>query len=165
MAAMWFCGLASITSNSRMLFAFARDGGVPRGMALARVSSRWQSPHVAVWASAIAAFLVAIWARAYSAMIALSTIALYASYAVPIAIGLRARRNGRWATRGPWDLGRWSHVINVIAVVWIAIVTVLFVLPPNELAGYTFGGLLVLLAIVWWGAMKGTFTGPRVVIR
>ena len=27
--AMWFCGLASVTSNARMLFAFARDGGLP----------------------------------------------------------------------------------------------------------------------------------------
>ena len=47
--AMWFCGLASITSNSRMLYAFARDGGLPFSKYLARVSPRWQTPHVGVW--------------------------------------------------------------------------------------------------------------------
>ncbi len=163
MAAMWFCGLASITSSSRMLFAFARDGGVPGGAALAKVSPRWRSPHVAVWASAVAAFLVAIWARAYSAMIALSTIALYASYAAPIAIGLVARRSGRWQTRGPWDLGRWSTAVNLVALAWIAIVTVLFVLPPNQLAGTTFAGVIALLAATWFGWMRTRFAGPRVI--
>ncbi|WP_254776893.1 amino acid permease [Paenibacillus sp. yr247] len=28
-AAMWFCGLASITSFSRMMYAFSRDKGMP----------------------------------------------------------------------------------------------------------------------------------------
>ena len=54
MGAMWFCGLASVTSNSRMLFAFARDGGLPAASLLARVSPRWKSPFVAVWVSAAA---------------------------------------------------------------------------------------------------------------
>ena len=44
MAAMWFCGLSSVTSNSRMLFAFARDGGLPLAKRLARVSPRFRSP-------------------------------------------------------------------------------------------------------------------------
>src|SRR5258708_34779280 len=55
MLAMWFCGLSSVTSNSRMLFAFARDGGLPFSSAVASVSPRFKSPHVAVWVSAAAA--------------------------------------------------------------------------------------------------------------
>jgi amino acid transporter len=43
MGAMWFCGLASITSNSRMLFAFARDGGLPGSSSLSRVSPRYRT--------------------------------------------------------------------------------------------------------------------------
>jgi amino acid transporter len=160
--AMWFCGLSSITSNSRMLFAFARDGGLPGSRHLAKVSPRFRSPHVAVWVSAVFALLVALWADAYSAMVALSTIALYASYALPIAIGWRARRNGVWSVRGPWHLGRASGLVNLIAVVWVAIVTVLFVLPPNQLAGYTFAGCLALLALYWFAFMRSRFQGPKV---
>jgi amino acid transporter len=89
--AMWFCGLSSVTSNSRMLFAFARDGGLPASTYLSRVSPRFRSPHVAIWVSVAAAFVVAIWSGAYAAMVALSTLALYASYALPVLVGWRAR--------------------------------------------------------------------------
>jgi len=158
--AMWFCGLSSITSNSRMLFAFARDGGLPGSGALARVSPRFQSPHVAVWVSSAGALGVAVWADAYSAMVALSTIALYASYGLPIAASLRARARGE-LVRGPWSLGDLSRPVAVVAVLWIAGITVLFVLPPNELAGWTFGGFLVLLCLYWFGWMRARFEGPR----
>ncbi len=160
MGAMWFCGLASVTSNSRMLFAFARDGGTPAAAQLSRVSPRFSSPHVAVWVSAICAFAVAAWAEALSAMGALSTIALYASYAVPIFLAWRARRRGGFRTRGPWNLGRWSSAINAMAIGWVLLVMALFVMPPNLLAGYTFGGCLVVLALYWFGYMKKRFTGP-----
>ena len=160
MVAMWFCGLSSVTSNSRMLFAFARDGGLPFSAQIARVSGRYRSPHVAVWVSATAAFAVALWADAYSAMVALSTIALYASYGLPIWVGLRARRTGRWRDFGPWDLGRWSFAVNAAALTWICALTILFVLPPNQLAGYTFAGAIVLLVAYWLFWMRPRFRGP-----
>lgn len=164
LGAMWFCGLSSVTSNSRMLFAFARDGGLPMSKRVASVSHRFQSPHVAVWLSVAMALLVALWADAYSAMTALSTIALYASYALPIAVGLRARQKGVWKERGPWHLGRWSTAVNVVALAWCAVLTVLLVLPPNQLAGYTFGGTCVLLVVAWWGGVRKVFEGPRVTL-
>jgi amino acid transporter len=162
--AMWFCGLSSVTSNSRMLFAFARDGGLPGSAHLARVSPRFQSPHVAVWVSVVAAFLVAIWSGAYAAMVALSTLALYASYALPIFVGLVARRKGTWSKRGPWDLGRYSLPVNLVALAWCAVVMVLFVLPPNQLAGYTFVGCVVLLGVYWVVSQRQRFTGPKVTL-
>ncbi|MFL5320732.1 MAG: amino acid permease [Myxococcaceae bacterium] len=161
-AAMWFCGVSSVTSNSRMMYAFARDDGMPLSRYLKQVSPRFKSPHVAVWVSAALAFVVAVWAQAYSAMVALSTIALYASYAVPIAVGLSARSSGKWQRRGPWDLGGYSAVVNAVAILWIAVITVLFVLPPNELAGYTFGGAFVALCVYWFAYMRKRFVGPRV---
>jgi amino acid transporter len=160
MAAMWFCGLSSVTSNSRMLFAFARDGGLPFSGVIARVSPRFRSPHVAVWTSVAAAFAVALSAEAYAAMTALSTIALYASYALPIALGLAARRSGRWKARGPWHLGRFSGAMNGLAIAWVLAAIVLFVLPPNELAGYAFGGVLVAIGLLWRFRMRGRFRGP-----
>jgi len=160
--AMWFCGLSSVTSNSRMLFAFARDGGLPFSRQVAAVSQRYRSPHVAVWISAAAAFAVALWSHAYSAMTALSTIALYASYGLPIWMGLRARRSGRWTRFGPWHLGRWSTAVNVAALLWIAALTVLFVLPPNQVAGYTFAGALALVCAWWFLWMRSRFKGPPV---
>jgi amino acid transporter len=159
MAAMWFCGLSSVTSNSRMLFAFARDGGLPFARRLASVSARFRSPHYAVWTSATMALIVALWSDAYSAMVALSTIALYASYGLPVLFGLRKAER----LRGPWTLGRRSRLVNGIALAWICTCMVLFVLPPNQLAGYTFTGCLVALAIYWRMRMRARFRGPPVV--
>lgn len=158
--AMWFCGLASITSNSRMLYAFARDGGLPFSDAIARVSPRFRSPHVAVWVSAAMAFLVSIWAEAYTAMVALSVVALYASYGMPILLGLLARRRG-WPRVGPWTLGRIGPWVSAVALVWLGFMVVLMSLPPNGLAGVTFLGTLVLLAFGWFGGVRRTFAGPR----
>src|SRR3954469_16874500 len=66
MLAMWFCGLSSVTSNSRMLFAFARDGGLPFSGYVSRVSPRFRSPHVAVWVSVAAAMTLVLGAEAAS---------------------------------------------------------------------------------------------------
>jgi amino acid transporter len=159
--AMWFCGLSSVTSNSRMLFAFARDGGLPASPYVARVSPRFSSPHVAIWVSVAAAFAIALWAEAYAVMVALSTTALYASYAIPIFLSLRRRAAGRAPERGPWHLGPFARATNTIALAWIAVITVLFVLPPNELAGFTFAGTLAALAVYWKTYMAARFRGPR----
>jgi amino acid transporter len=162
MAAMWFCGLSSVTSNSRMLFAFARDGGLPFSRQLSSVSPRFSSPHVAVWTSAAAALAVALWSDAYEAMGALSVIALYASYGLPIFFGLRARRDGRGLAPGPWNLGRGSALVNLVAIAWIALAAVLFVLPPNQLAGETLAGLIAALALYWRYHMRARFKGPPI---
>ncbi len=157
--AMWFCGLASVTSNSRMLYAFARDGGLPFSALLSRVSPRWQTPHVGVWVSVAVAFGLALFADALSVMAALSTVALYASYGLPVVFALFARKQG-WPRVGPWTLGRWGPLVNVIAIGWIVFMVVLMSLPPNGLAGITFGATCALLLIAWFGGVRQTFKGP-----
>jgi amino acid transporter len=160
MAAMWFAGLASVTSNSRMLFAFARDGGLPFSGFIEQVSERYRTPHIAIWISVGCALLIALWADAYAAMVALSVIALYASYGLPILCGLLARRSGRWTSFGPWDLGRASNLINLLALAWIAVAMVLFLLPPNQLAGTMFFACVAAVALDWRFRMRSRFEGP-----
>lgn len=159
--AMWFCGLASVTSNSRMLYAFARDGGLPFSWALARVSPRWQTPHVGVWVAVVVAFGLAVFADALSVMAALSTVALYASYGLPVLLGLLARRRG-WPRVGPWTLGRWGAAVNAVAVAWVAFMVVLMSLPPNGLAGQTLLATAALLLAAWFGGVRRFFKGPVV---
>jgi len=162
--AMWFCGLSSVTSNSRMLFAFARDGGAPASATLARISDRWRTPTAAIWACVGTAFALAIWSRAYNVIVSISTIGFYVSYGLPIVLALIARRGG-WLERGPWHSGRWSVPVNVVAVIWIAFITVLFMLPPNQLTGYTFAGALLLLTIYYFAWARDHFEGPAALKR
>jgi amino acid transporter len=162
--AMWFCGLSSVTSNSRMLFAFARDGGPPLSPWLARVSARHRTPAVAIWACVATAFALAIWSRAYHVIVSISTIGFYVSYGLPIVLALRARRQGR-LERGPWHVGRWAPTVNVVAIVWILFISVLFMLPPNQLTGYTFAGAMALLAIYYFAWARAHFVGPPALKR
>jgi len=181
--AMWFCGLSSVTSNSRMIFAFARDRGMPASHLWSRISTKYRSPAAAIWLAIGVAFLIVVYSAVYavivsisstrpagsfyivyssvySIIVSISTIGLYVSYGIPILLGLRAQRNGKWTQRGPWHLGKWSVPNAVIALLWIAFITVLFVAPPNQLTGYTFAGLTVFLLIYYFTNVRHWFRGP-----
>jgi amino acid transporter len=159
--AMWFCGLSSVTSNSRMIFAFARDRGMPASQIWSRISPIHRSPVSAIWLAVGVAFLIAVYSRAYSVIVSISTIGLYVSYGIPILLGLLAQRRGKWNHHGPWHLGKWSMPNAVIAVLWIAFITVLFIAPPNQLTGYTFAGLTVVLVIYYLVDVRHWFRGPQ----
>jgi len=159
--AMWFCGLSSVTSNSRMIFAFARDRGMPVSHLWSRISIKYRSPAPAIWLAVIVAFLLAVYSQAYSVIVTISTIGLYVSYGIPIWLGFRAQRNGKWKHRGPWQLGKWSQANAVVAMMWILFITVLFVAPPNQLTGYTFASLTVILAIYYVAEVRRWFRGPQ----
>lgn len=174
--AQWFCGLACVTSTSRMMFALSRDKGMPLSRYWSSISHRFRTPAYAVWLSAALAFLLPCGLLAYlslskrsgdfgtlySAVTAISTIGLYLSYGIPIVLKLMAVRTGVWGknTYGPWNLGSWSSAVNAIAVCWIAFITVLFVLPPNQATGYVFVGVFVLLILYYLAAVRGRFLGP-----
>jgi amino acid transporter len=104
--------------------------------------------------------LVAVWSSAYDAIVALSTITLYASYALPIAAGLRARRTGKWTERGPWNLGRWSSPVNVAALIWVAAISLNFIRPLKTVERWSFAGALVALLGYWFLYMRQRFKGP-----
>lgn len=174
--AMWFCGLSCVTSTSRMIFAFARDQGMPASKVLARVSYRYRTPAAAVWLSVVLAFLLPClilalagvfprrldFSKLYPAVTGISTIGLYLSYGIPLVLKLRATRRGIWTDRanGPWNLGGWSIPVNLVAVGWIGFITVLFVLPPNELTGFIFAAALVTLLVFYRLRVRRRFRGP-----
>jgi amino acid transporter len=112
--AQWLCGLATVTSASRMLFAFSRDGGVPGvSKSLATVSPVYRTPVAAIWAAAILAVLF-VWLTsaitiagtpAYSIVVSCTVIFLFLSFAVPIALGLITIGGPKWPKMGP---GTWA---------------------------------------------------------
>ena len=159
--AMWFCGLSSITANARMIFAFARDGGMPYSKLWAQVSPRFRTPAPAVWLAVVLAFGIALFSKHFTVIVSLSTIGLYVPYVIPVALVLRARLNGTWKELGPWNLGKWGGLINALAVGWVALITVLFVAPPNQQSGFLFAGVSTALTVYYLAAVKGVFQGPK----
>ncbi len=164
--AMWYAGLASLTSASRMLFAFSRDGGLPGHAWLRAVHARTATPVNAIVACTLGAAALVLLTTSlsdavFSAVAALATVALYASYAVPIALGGRARGRGLWRRKGILDLGRAGVPLAWCAVVWAGFVLVVCALA-NELAAELFVLLLLALLALWRVRVRSRFTGPRV---
>src|SRR5215510_3131818 len=78
--AMWFCGLSAVTWCSRVVYAFARDKGLPASGLWRRVSPKHQTPAAAIWLSVAVAWLAAVSSGAYQTVTAISVIGLYISY-------------------------------------------------------------------------------------
>jgi amino acid transporter len=162
--AMWLCGLASITSMGRMWYAFARDDGMPGSRLLKRVHARYGTPVPAILVTSGLAILICLYAAAYSVVTSISTITLYLAYGIPIWLNARNRRRARGEFAAPgraaWSLGRWSPLINGIAIAWIVVLSVVFVLPPNELVLWTMALVAVGLGAYWWLTARRHFRGP-----
>ena len=159
--AMWLCGLASMTSASRMVYAFSRDGGLPGHAFWARISPRFRTPANAIWGLFGFAMLIAVLVKEYSAVLSIAVIALYISYGLPIVARLWARLHGSEGEIGPWNLGRWSTPIAATAILWIGAICVVFVLPPNQQAAQMLAAVSGILLLVWFGWSRKNFQGPK----
>lgn len=169
--AQLFCGMASVTANSRMIYAFSRDGALPASDVWHRINPRTRTPTNAVWLAAGGAFLLGLpylWnATAYAAVTSIAVIGLYIAYVLPTFLRLR---RGDDFERGPWHLGRWSRLVGVVAVAWVCFISVLFTLPtayPVTWANFNYTPVAVLAVLGfaggWWLlSARHWFTGPKV---
>ena len=127
--AITVCTLAVCTACIRMLFSMARDGRLPAGSALARVSGRARVPIIpALFVGACSLALLAINLANQSAFLTLTSVAIIMFYLPYLAVTgamLRKRMRGEWPRpeHGPYfNLGRWGLLVNVIAVVYGAVI-------------------------------------------
>ncbi|EIW74256.1 APC amino acid permease [Coniophora puteana RWD-64-598 SS2] len=167
--AMYFCGTFSITSNSRMMFAFARDGGIPGHTFFRKVDSKRGSPVRTVWLACTLSFILGLPSLgssvAFSAATSIATIGLYISYGVPIALRVIYRKR---FVRGPFHLGPFSLPVAIAAVAWIACIAIVFILPQaNPVNSQTLNYAIVAVGIVivysvgfWLISARKWFTGP-----
>lgn len=167
--AQFFCGTASITSNSRMIFAFARDDGMPKSKIWYKLNDR-HVPLNALYLSITLAFILALPALfstvVYSAVTSIAVIGLYIAYVIPVF--LRNIHKDRFKS-GPWTLGSWSPLIGWVAILWTVFGGILFMLPvsyPITVSNFNFTG--VVFAIVWlllipwyWFSVRHWFKGPH----
>jgi len=170
--AQLFCGMSSVTANSRMIYAFSRDGALPGSAFWHQVNHRTRTPTNAIWLAAVGALILGLpylWnGAAYAAVTSIATIGLYIAYVTPTYLRLR---QGESFQRGPWHLGKWSYLVGTIAVIWVVFITILFMLPEAgpwrtwDNFNYAPAAVLVVLGFagIWWlVSARNWFTGPRV---
>jgi amino acid transporter len=175
--AQFFCGAASVTAASRMMFAFSRDGAVPGGRLWRRITRRHRVPIYAAAAIAVLSWALMLptladGAIGYLVGTSIAVIGLYIAYGVPIYLRWRA---GDAFQKGAWSIGRHYKWVNPLAVAWILVVCVLFLMPtvPNGIpwhggfdwhvvnyAPITVGGVLLLVGVWWAVSARKWFAGP-----
>jgi amino acid transporter len=175
-----FCGMACVTSASRMTYAFSRDRAIPGW----RIWTKLDSKRVPVGA----VLFVCFWAMvitlpalksnaagipvAFFAVVSVCVIGLYIAYAIPIYLRWRMRDEFK---PGPWNNGAKYRWMNLAATIWVGIITVIFCLPFTpaavpfsdefdwnavNYAPLTVGGLILAVGIWWLVSARHSFTGP-----
>jgi amino acid transporter len=141
-----FCTTACLTSASRMLFAFSRDGAVPGAKHWAKLNSA-RTPVNAVLGVAAAGFILTLpallpvnvgtpdapfySATAFFAVVSIGVLGLYLAFAIPIFYRWRA---GSSFKQGTWNLGSKWKWMAPLAIAEILITSVFFIMP-NAVGG------------------------------
>ena len=175
--AQFFCVTASITSASRMLFAFSRDGAVP-GHRLWRQVGRNRVPQISVIAIVVASAAIMVPAYwnylvGYLVGTGIAVIGLYIAFVLPVY--LRLRKGDSWDAPRAWSLGKHYKWIDTISLLWVGLITILFIFPLYkaglpweddfswELTNYTvlwFAGIGIIFGGWWALSAKNWFKGP-----
>jgi len=176
--AQFFCGMASVTANSRMIYAFSRDGAIPGSRFWHRINKRTRTPTNSIWFATVGAWVLlapAYWkgsVTAYYAVTAIAVIGLYIAYVTPTFLRLRA---GDSFKAGPWNLGKWSKPVGTIAVVWVLFICIVLMMPQlspgglgiHKLDALNYAPIAVLVVIgfagiYWLLSARKWFNGPKV---
>ncbi len=169
--AQFYCGMSSVTANSRMIYAFARDGAIPGSSFWHRINKRTRTPTNSIWLAAVGAFILGLpylWSPvAYAAVTSIAVVGLYVAYVAPVTLRLLA---GKRFQPGPFQLGAWSRPVGIIATLWVIFIFVLFMLPqalPITTSTFNYTPLVFIVVLggagVWYAvSAKNWFKGPKV---
>ncbi|KAI8894943.1 amino acid/polyamine transporter I [Globomyces pollinis-pini] len=166
-------GIGTVAANSRCLYAFARDGGLPFSKFLVVLDKSTGMPLRLVWLSTVLVSILAIPALFSTVVLAavsgISIIGFTVSYAIPIFI--RITFGADRFEQSEFNLGGYSKIIGWVGVLWTCFVVVIFQFPnaasafPITIENFNFVPVVVALLIIftggWWliDARKW-FTGP-----
>lgn len=164
------CGLATVTSASRMLFAFSRDDGVPVfSKGLATVSPSFRTPVNAIWTATVLCVLYVIMAMMikvgetsiYVIVVNSTLVFLFLSFTIPLVAGMFAYGTAKWPTPGPWAMSEGLYkLVTLLSVVGMGVILFIAVAPPNERVLYVVAGFIALALVVWVAVENRRFEGP-----
>jgi len=168
--AQLLCGLATVTSASRMLFAFSRDDGMPVGSkALATVSPKFRTPVAAIWTSTVLCILYVLLAMQikvaetsiYFIVVNSTLVFLFLSFTIPLVAGMLAFGGPKWSKPGPWAMSTGVYkLVTLLSVVGMGIILFIAVATPNERVLYIVAGFIAVALVLWVAVENRRFEGP-----
>jgi amino acid transporter len=166
--AQFFCGMASVTANSRMIYAFSRDGALPGSKWWHRINPKTRTPTNSVWLGVVLSAIVGLlsvyqkagYSTAFFALTGICVIGLYIAYAIPIYL----RLTNPDFEPGPWNLKGYEKLVGWTSIAWIAFITILFFAPLfwpfwPPFGSTDFGG-----GVIVYHQNNFNFTGPLIVL-
>lgn len=165
------CGMATVTSTSRMTFAFARDGGLPLSKLLASVNPSTKAPEAAIWATAgITSIFMAMatltnfkGVSVYAVVVSCTVIFLFLTYAIPVILGGLALGGRLWPSPGKWSIGVVPFkILSATEAGLLLFILYLGVQPPNQWALTVLIATIAILSVLWVTIQKRTYKGPPI---
>ncbi|MCJ1476614.1 hypothetical protein MMC13_005281 [Lambiella insularis] len=167
------CAMFLLAEGSRSLFAFARDHGLPFSHVFAKVEKKRQVPVYAILlACGVQLALNSIYfgtVTGFNTVISIATEGFYLSYAMPLLVRILARLSGHAKVlSGPYTLGRYGIVLNIIGFVFLLFASITFNFPTlnpvdQNNMNYTsaaIGVIGLISAATWITTGRKRFTGP-----
>ncbi|PKY07962.1 amino acid permease [Aspergillus campestris IBT 28561] len=168
-----FAATTIMATSSRMIYAFARDGGLPASPFFSRVHPKLKVPLNALY---LTISLVIIFgciflgsSSAFNAIVSSSVVMLDISYVMPIAINCIRGRN--MLPERHFVLPKlFGWIANMVSICYISITTVLFLFPPSlpvtgsgmNYCVVAFGIILIVSGVQWFVDGRKNFVGPRI---
>jgi amino acid transporter len=138
---------------------------MPGHTLIRQIHPTWRTPVNSILITCTLAVVMLLWSGAFYVVTAISVVFLYWAYGIPILLNLRnrLRGSGEFTTpeTAPWNLGRWTAPFGVVSTVWILLVSIFLLIPPNELVLWTAVLICAVMALWWWVDARKRFTGPR----
>ncbi len=154
----YLCALAGLTSTSRMMYAFSRDGGLPASRFFSHINPVTRAPTYAIWGAIVLAFLSTLYADAFLILATGCAVFLYISYIIPVTAGFFAEGK-TWKEKGPFNLGVWSKPVAIASAVGVGLLTLTGFFPPNIRVFYLTVAMVIILPIIWVAGVRNTFEG------
>jgi choline transport protein len=166
---------AGLLSTSRTAWAFARDGGMPFSEYFAHIDTKHQVPvRMCILLTALQALLGLIYVgntTAFNAILSMAILGMYTSYVLPIAYMVvygRSPSPHRTVRFGPFRLGKWGVVVNIVALLWGTLAMLFSMFPsfqPVSLGNMNYssvvmGGWVLVGVAYYFGFQRKTYEGP-----
>lgn len=141
--AITVCTLAVHSGAVRLMFAMGRDGHLPYGEALSRVSSKTQTPVLATLLCGVGAIIILAmnvqFPKVFELVTSIAILWANLAYWIVVALQLKNRftsaRNGV-DTNARFKLGKWGFPINILALIWSSFMIINVSWPRTATYGF-----------------------------
>ncbi|KAL8699755.1 MAG: hypothetical protein Q9201_005822 [Fulgogasparrea decipioides] len=172
-----FATIGCLATASRMLWAFARERGIPFSNYIAKVDERTKLPLYAIGATTIVNFLLALInigsSEGFDAFISLIVVSYYSSFILAASVMLHKRLTTPDSALpwGPFKLGRAGVPVTVVAIAYSTLGAFFSVWPTDSRPSpqsmnyciVVFGAVIIFSLLFWVLYGRKYYQGPVLV--